>query len=91
MTNLNTDAPWSHRQSHLEGWAMCELDGRWALQMLDDPSHDETLGYTQPKFTSDAEAIIFVALKAKDGSAYHWAAINMISSPESAYQLAASA
>lgn len=80
MSNSNTKIAWSHRQSNLEGWTMSEMNGRWALQMLDDPTQDETLGYVEPKFKSDAEAIIFVALLAYKGSAYHWQAISMINS-----------
>lgn len=55
-------------QAVSEGWALFDVDGRLQLQKDDE----------QAKFESDADAIIFVALKAHAGSAYHRAALEWI-------------
>lgn len=62
------EEPWDEAQALLEGWSMFEVDGRWQLQRDDEAK----------KFESDAEAIIFVASKANEGSDYHMRAIEMI-------------
>ena len=64
-------------QALQEGWDLFEVDGRWQLQRIDDPEGNE-LGYDKPKFESDADAIIFVALQAHGGSSYHRTAIEYI-------------
>lgn len=60
--------PWDEAQALLEGWSLFDVDGRWQLQRVDEDK----------KFESDAEAIIFVASKANEGSEYHMRAIEMI-------------
>jgi hypothetical protein len=63
-----------------EGWDLFDVDGRLQLQKIDDPTNCEWLDYNDPKFKSDADAIIFVAMKANEGSAYHREAIELIGS-----------
>ena len=61
----------------VEGWDLFEVDGRLQLQRIDAPDLGD-LGYGVPKFASDADALIFVALQAHAGSAYHRDAIERI-------------
>lgn len=62
------DEPWDEAQAILEGWNLFDVEGRWQLQRDDEAK----------KFESDAEAIIFVAGKANEGSDYHMRAIELI-------------
>lgn len=61
-----------------EGWDLFDVDGRFQLQRIDDPAGHECLDYDEPKFQSDAHAIVEVATKARAGSAYHWKALALI-------------
>lgn len=61
-----------------EGWDLFDVDGRWQLQRIDCPSDHEFLDYTEPKFQSDAHAIVQVSLWAYGGSRYHWKALHQI-------------
>ena len=62
-----------------EGWDLFDVEGRLHLQRIDFPAdHVGILDYTEPKFASDAEAVIHVALKASQGSSYHMGAIALI-------------
>lgn len=61
-----------------EGWDLFDVEGRIQLQRIDDPANDESLGCAAPKFASDADALIHVALQANAGSAYHRDAIERI-------------
>ena len=65
-------------QALSEGWDLFDVEGRLQLQKVDDPEADPSLGYTEPKFDSDAEAIIFVAKQADAGSEYHMTALGLI-------------
>jgi hypothetical protein len=62
----------------IEGWDLFDVDGRLQLQRIDDPAGHEALDYTMPKFASDAEAIIHVAMRATQGSMYHRNALELI-------------
>lgn len=61
-----------------EGWDLFDVDGRIQLQRIDCPSDHEGLGYDEPKFESDAHALVEVAVQARFGSLYHWHAICQI-------------
>lgn len=61
-----------------EGWDLFDVEGRVALQRIDCPSDHAVLDYDEPKFVSDAAAIIFVAMCAQYGSAYHLDALERI-------------
>ena len=62
-----------------EGWDLFEVAGRVQLPRIDCPSdHAGILDYTEPKFQSDAHAIVEVATKARAGSAYHWGALHLM-------------
>ena len=63
-----------------EGWDLFDVEGRLQLQRIDDPSAELSLGYDQPKFDTDADAIIHVAKQADAGSAYHREALYLIGS-----------
>lgn len=66
-------------QALSEGWDLFDVDGRLALQRIDDPAADpEFFGYSEPKFASDTAAILYVAGYAIAGSAYHLQAIDLI-------------
>lgn len=67
-------------QAQSEGWDLFDVDGRLNLQRIDDPAADAFLGYREPKFPSDADAIIHVAKAADAGSAYHKEALCLIGS-----------
>lgn len=69
--------PFDNKQAVSEGWDLFEVEGRIQLQRIDCPDLDE-LGYDEPKFASDADALIFVALQAHAESAYHRDAIERI-------------
>lgn len=75
-------------QALQEGWDLFDVDGRLQLQRIDNPSdHLDILGYTEPKFQSDAHAIVEVATKARAGSKYHWDALHLIGAlAEAAFQ-----
>jgi hypothetical protein len=64
-------------QAVAEGWDLFDVDGRIQLQRIDAPELDGS-GYDEPKFASDADALIFVALQAHAGAAYHREAIERI-------------
>lgn len=64
-------------QAQSEGWDLFEVDGRYQLHRIDSPDLDE-LGYSQPKFSTDADALIHVAMKAHFGSEYHRVALETI-------------
>jgi len=61
-------------QAHTEGWDLFDVDGRWQLQRIAFPA-DWDLDYTEQKFPTDADALIFVANLAAQGSAFHRFAI----------------
>lgn len=61
-----------------EGWDLFDVDGRWQLQRIDCPSDHDCLQYNEPKFQSDAHAIVHVSLRAYGGSRYHWEALHLI-------------
>lgn len=61
-----------------EGWCLVDVEGRIALQRIDVPSDHDEVDYDEPKFASDAEAIMFVAQQASAGSAYHRDALERI-------------
>lgn len=66
-------------QALSEGWDLFDVDGRLQLQRIDCPSDQgELLDYSEPKFTSDAHAIVEVATAARKGSKYHWEALHLI-------------
>jgi hypothetical protein len=65
-------------QALREGWDLFDVEGRLQLQRIDAPSDHEFLDYEKPKFASDADAIIFVALQARAGSVYHRRALEHI-------------
>jgi hypothetical protein len=83
---MNTSTPnttpaypgWDGRQACTEGWDLWDVDGRIQLQRIDDPGSDPELGFTEPKFDSDADAIIHVAMHAALGSEYHREALELI-------------
>lgn len=60
-------------QAMKEGWDLFDVDGRIQLQRIDQPDD----GDEKPKFPSDADAIIFVALQAQT-SAYHYGALDLV-------------
>lgn len=60
-------------QAVSEGWSLFGVGGRLQLQRIDCPDD-----CTEPKFQSDAHAIVEVATKARQGSAYHWDALHLI-------------
>jgi hypothetical protein len=61
-----------------EGWDLFDVEGRLHLQRVDLPDTVPELGYLEPKFESDAEAIIFVSKAADAGSQYHMDALHLI-------------
>lgn len=66
-------------QALSEGWDLFVVDGRFAIQKIDDPANNaDILDYTEPKFESDTEAIIYVADLARKGSRYHYEALDLI-------------
>ena len=65
-------------QALAEGWDLFDVDGRIQLQRIDLPSDHECLDYDEPKFQSDAHAIVEVATRARTGSEYHWRALHLI-------------
>lgn len=68
-------------QALREGWDLFDVEGRFQLQRIDRPAdHEEVpeIDYATPKFASDADAIIHVALQAAAGSAYHKEALHLI-------------
>jgi hypothetical protein len=71
--------PWDGGRALGEGWDLFEVDGRLQLQRIDCPSdHGDLLPYSEPKFSSDAQALIEVAARARQGSAYHLEALELI-------------
>jgi hypothetical protein len=63
----------------LEGWDLFDVGGRIQLQRIDCPTeHAPALPYTEPRFKSDAHAVIHVARLAGMGSIYHTLALEMI-------------
>lgn len=70
----------NNSQALSEGWDLFDVEGRIQLQRIDDPASDEGLGYHDPKFASDADALIYVAVRAHGGSIYHRDAIEHIGS-----------
>jgi hypothetical protein len=83
---MNTSTPnttpaypgWDGHRASSEGWDLWDVDGRIQLQRIDDPGSDPTLDFTEPKFDSDADAIIHVAMHAALGSEYHREALELI-------------
>ena len=67
-------------QALSEGWDLFDVDGRIQLQRIDfPPDHGDLLDYAEPKFQSDAHAIVQVATWARvNGSKYHWDALHLI-------------
>ena len=63
-----------------EGWDLFDVEGRIQLQRIDCPSDHECLDYDEPKFQSDAHAIVEVATRARAGSKYHWDALHLVGS-----------
>lgn len=77
--------PFDNTQALNEGWDLFEVDGRIQLQRIDCPAdNQDVLDYTEPKFDSDADAIIAVALLANAGSPYHRQALELIGQLECA-------
>ena len=72
------DEIFDNTQALHEGWDLFDVDGRWHLQRIDCPSDHEFLDYAEPKFQSDAHAIVQVSLWAHKGSKYHWDALHLI-------------
>lgn len=58
-------------QAFAEGWGLFEVDGRYQLQRLDNPADLPELGYEDPKFNSDMDALAHVVQQAVAGSVYH--------------------
>lgn len=81
---LSAETTWQERfdnkQALNEGWGLFQVEGILHVQRIDAPDID-TLGYSEPKFASDADAIIFVALQAHAGSPYHRAAVDLMGCP----------
>lgn len=77
-TQSNGEDVFDNTQALSEGWDLFNVDGRVQLQRIDDPASVEVLGYDEPKFASDADALIHLALHANAGSAYHRDAIERI-------------
>ena len=73
-------ALFDNKQALNEGWGLFQVEGHIHVQRIDAPDID-TQGYSAPKFASDADALIFVALQAHTGSPYHRAAVDLIGSP----------
>jgi len=67
-----------NRQAISEGWDLFDVEGRIQLQKIDDPSVLNDLDAINPLFPSDADALIWVALRAANGSVYHRGAIERI-------------
>jgi hypothetical protein len=65
-------------QAWAEGWDLFDVDGRLQLQRIDCPSDHPDVPYDDPKFASDADAIIHAALQAHAGSTYHMNALQLI-------------
>ena len=66
--------PWKtagNEQAFTEGWGLFDVDGRYQLQGLDNPSDIPSLGYEEPKFETDMDAMAHVVLQAVAGSVYH--------------------
>lgn len=55
-------------KAQTEGWGLFIVDGRYQLQRDDEAN----------MFSSDAQALIYVALKANDGSRFHREALELI-------------
>lgn len=72
--------PFDITQALREGWTLSAVDNRYQIQKLDDPSavDDIYLGFTEPKFESDSDALIHVALQAHAGSEYHREALSKV-------------
>lgn len=73
-----TPDDFQNSQALAEGWDLFDVEGRIQLQRIDCPSDHDCLTYDEPKFASDADALIFVALQAHGSSAYHRDAIERI-------------
>jgi hypothetical protein len=73
-------ADFDNTQALQEGWDLFDVDGRLQLQRIDCPGDHRHVGvdYDYPKWHSDADAIVFVARRAYDGSDYHYDAISRI-------------
>lgn len=65
-------------QALSEGWDLVSVDWHFQVQRIDCPTDHEGLSYTEPKFQSDVDAIIEVAMRAKEGSAYHREALSLV-------------
>jgi hypothetical protein len=80
LVQLNelANADFDSQQALAEGWDLFDVDGRLQLQRLDCPSDFCASLGDKPVFKSDADAIIFVALAANEGSAYHRDALERI-------------
>lgn len=63
--------PFDNAQALAEGWDLFEADGTTQLQRIDWPGEEPGLGYSEPKFDSDDEALAFVQRRAEAGSKYH--------------------
>jgi hypothetical protein len=72
------DVNWDDTIARQEGWTVCDVYGVLEILRLDDPSEFE-LGYDDPKFEGDADAVAFVASRAADGSEYHQLALKLVS------------
>jgi hypothetical protein len=69
---------WDNARALQEGWDLMELEGRWTIQKIDDPSEVEGLNYTEPKFLSDTRAVMHVCEQAMFGSHYHFVALDLM-------------
>lgn len=81
MTTILDASNWDNTQALTEGWDLFHVDYDHAsgleIQRIDDPMSVPDLGYDDPKFTDDNEAMAFVVSRANTGSAYHKAALSL--------------
>jgi hypothetical protein len=70
---------WDNKRANREGCDVSSVDeGVLEIQRLDNPEgFDAGLGYTEPKFEGDDEAVAFVHEQAKTNE-YHKLALRMI-------------
>ena len=67
---------WHSRQACKEGWDVFDnSDYSFEIERLDDPAADPELGYDEPKFANDDEAVAFVREHARAASSLHVLAI----------------
>jgi len=74
-----SDDTFDGEQATREGWDLFDVEGRIQLQRIDEPEDA-----INPHFPSDADALVFVALQAYNGSKYHRDALERIGSKATA-------